>query len=284
MEKRDILKRALAGDRFDDLKIVDSHCHMGPWYNYYFPQAEVKDMLHDAGLFGIESMCIAPHAAISCDYKLGNKQAAEAVAKHSGRVKGLLTLNPNKLSEVNGEFENYYLDKDFVGVKLHPALHRYSLRSEGCIKVFEKLQEYGGYVLSHTWEGSPDCGIDLCEQLIRQYSGIAFVLGHSGGTREGVLKSIRLVNTYENAYMDTSGFEYSNTWIEDIMCKIDPAKILFGSDCPFHDIRSGISRILFADMDDKIKTEILGENFRRMLLKYPKKKQNTVLDCISEEN
>jgi uncharacterized protein len=273
--KRDILERALAGSRFVDLDIVDSHCHLGPWYNYYFPEAWVDDMIRDADRVGVKVMCIAPHAAISCDYRLGNRQAANAAAGNPGRVKGLLTLNPNKKDEIMDEFDAYYSKDEFVGVKLHPTLHRYSLTDEGCLAVFEKIRECGGYVLSHTWEGSPGCSIDMCEKLLISYPEVALVLGHSGGTHKGVCKSIGLVNKYENAYMDTSGFEFSDIWIEEIMDKAERTKILFGSDCPFHDIRSGISRILFADMDDGMKEGILGGNFRNMILKYPKNSINT---------
>ena len=269
--KKDMLIRALAGDIFDELNIVDSHCHMGPWYNFYFPKALIEEMIQDASSVGVKMMCIAPHAAISCDYILGNKQVADAAAKYPDCIKGLLTLNPNKQDEIQGQFETYYSRKEFVGVKLHPSLHRYNLACEGCLEVFDRMLEYGGYVLSHTWEGSPDCGIDLCEQLIKHYSNVPFILGHSGGTSMGICKSIRLVNTYENAYMDTSGFEYSNVWIEEIMDKVDGTKVLFGSDFPFHDIRSGISRILFANMEDETKKRILGGNFYDMLLRYPKK-------------
>ena len=55
------------------------------------------------------------------------------------------------------------------------------------------------------------------------------------------------------------------------MEKADNSKVLFGSDCPFHDLRPGLSRILFADLDDNVKIGILGENFKKLIVKYPKK-------------
>jgi predicted TIM-barrel fold metal-dependent hydrolase len=282
--KNDISKRAMDGDSFDDLDIVDSHCHMGPWYNFYFSEALTGNMLQDADRVGVKTMCIAPHAAISCDYKLGNRQVADAAATYPERVRGLLTLNPNMQDEIRGEIEAYYTRVAFAGVKLHPTLHQYSLADDTCSQIFELLKSHGGYVLCHTWEGHPDCGVDLCERLVRQYPEVAFVLGHAGGTGDGVRKSIRLVNMYENSYMDTSGFEYSNTWIEDIMCKVDGTKVLFGSDCPFHDIRSGISRILFAALEDDDKLKILGGNYRQMLSSYPKKVQNDIKDMFTKQS
>lgn len=269
--KRDILRRALAGDKFKDLHIVDSHCHMGPWYNYYFPRAEIEEMLYDADTVGIDKLCIAPHASISCDYRLGNRLAAEAAGKYPERVFALLVINANKPEEIQQEFDTYFSGGNFIGVKLHPAFHGYNVAGDNCLIIYDRVREYGGYILSHTWDGSDTCSIELCEAVIRAYPEIPFVLGHSGGSKHGISKAVKLVNTFENAYMDTSGFEFSNTWIEEIVNKADNTKILFGSDCPFHDIRGGVSRILLSDIEDDAKQRILGRNFSNMLARLPKK-------------
>lgn len=269
--KREIVKRALSGDIFNDLNIVDCHCHMGPWYSFYFPTADIHSMIEDAERVGVNTICIFPHASISCDYKLGNHEAAEAISAYPAQVLGLITLNANKPDEISEEFNRYYSMPSFIGVKLHPSIHNYSLNSENAIQIYEKVRKHGGYITIHTWESDSRCNIEICESVIKEYSDIAFILAHAGGLRSGVEKSIDLINRYANAYIDTSGFEFSNIWIEEIVKKADITKIMFGSDYPFHDIRGGISRILFADMDDNVKTNILGENFRRMMKKYPKK-------------
>jgi uncharacterized protein len=269
--KNSIMKRALAGERFEDLHIVDAHCHMGNYYMFYFPKADIDEMIHDADILGVEKFCIAPHAAISCDYKLGNKQLLDAINKYPDRVNGLLTLNANFPEEIDTQFDTYYSIKQFKGVKLHGDFHSFPINGEGCRKVFEKIRTYGGYVLAHTWEGSGKNSIPMCEEVIKNYPDIAFILGHSGGLADGIKKSINVANMYENAFLDTSGFEFSNTWIEEIAATADITKILFGSDFPFHDLRSGASRILFADMDDDVKMRILSGNYQEMLRRYPKK-------------
>jgi len=268
--RNDITKRALAGEKFNDLHIVDAHCHMGTYYNFYFPKADIEEMIQDADILGVEKVCIAPHTAISCDYKLGNRQLQEAIDKYPDRVYGMLTLNPNYPEEFDAQFESYYHIKQFTGIKLHNGLHNYPITGENCHKLFEKLRLSGGYVLAHTWEGSQTCSIPMCEDIIRSYPDIAFILGHSGGLSKSVAMSAEVVNKYENAYLDTSGFEYSDTWIEEIAGKADGTKILFGSDYPFHDIRGGISRILLAALDDDVKIRILSSNFNDLLKRYTK--------------
>lgn len=267
---KDITKRALAGKKFNDLHIADAHCHMGPWYSYYFPRAEIEEMLHDADTVGIEKLCIAPHASISSDYKLGNVQVSKAMAKYPGRVYAYLAVNGNMPEEIQGEFDQYYKIPGFIGIKIHPSLHKHSIASENYFIAFEKLSSLGGYVLTHTWYDCPYCNMDLCEEAIKAFPKVPFLMAHAGGLSEGVEKAIQLVNKYENAYIDTCGFEFSDTWIEEIASKADNTKILFGSDMPFHDVRGGALRILLADLEDETKKMILGDNFRNMLKKNPK--------------
>jgi predicted TIM-barrel fold metal-dependent hydrolase len=244
---------------------------MGPWFSYYFPRAEIDEMMHDADTVGIEKLCIAPHASISSDYKLGNVQVTEAIAKYPERIYGYLAVNGNMPEEMQGEFDRYYSSPSFIGVKIHPSLHKYSVAGDNYFIAYEKVDKLGGFVLTHTWYDCPYCNLTLCEEAIKAFPKLPFVMAHAGGVSEGVEKAVKLVNTYENAYIDTCGFEFSDTWIEHIADKADKTKILFGSDVPFHDIRGGALRILLADLDDDTKTAILGGNFRKMLLKKPRK-------------
>jgi predicted TIM-barrel fold metal-dependent hydrolase len=269
--KRDILKRALKGDKFNDIFIADCHCHMGTWYDFYFPKAGVNEMIADADKMCVDEIYVSPHAAISGNYKIGNIEAEEAVKKYPGRVFGYLVLNPNRPEEIDSEFERYYKNPGFPAIKIHPGLHHYPITGENYRIVFEKAKKLGGFILTHSWGLGGYNGVDMCEQMIRDYPDVALILGHAGGTYTAVQKAVEIVNKYENAYLDTSGFEYSNVWIESIMEKADNSKVLFGSDYPFHDQRPGLSRILFADLDDNVKIGILGENFKKLIAKYPKK-------------
>lgn len=269
--RNEITKRALAGDKFHDLHIIDAHCHMGTYNSFYFPGADIDEMIRDADILGVERVCIAPHSAVASDYKLGNRQLLDAVGKYPDRVYGMLTLNPNFPEEFDEQFKRYYQVEQFKGIKLHNDLHRYPITGDNCLKIFERLKLSGGYVLAHTWEGSPMDSIPMCEEVIKSYPDIAFILGHSGGLSDSVAKAVKVVNTYENAYLDTCGFEFSDTWIEEIAGKADNTKIIYGSDYPYHDLRGGISRILLADLEDDVKIRILSGNFSDLITRYPRK-------------
>jgi len=270
--KRDIVKRALKGDKFEDLNIVDAHCHLHNLYSFYNPYAGIDEMIQEADRVGVRNICIAPIEGISCDFRLGNKHLKEAMEKYPQRVYGYILINPNFPEQIDEIFEEYYSLKNVLGIKIHPTAHKYSVCGENYRKAFDKVKALGGVVLSHSWQSADsNCVVEACEKIIQAYPEVPFIIGHSGGTCQGVLKAIDVVNKYENAYMDTCGTFFSNMHIEEMAAKAHPARILYASDYPFHDLRIEISDILFADMDDGIKTDILGENFRKMLKINPKR-------------
>lgn len=271
MVKGPIIDRAFRRDTFQDLHIIDMHCHLGPTSSYYNPAAEIEQMVEDADRVGVEKLCIAPHVALSCDHRLGNQQTYDAIEKFPDRVLGYLCLNPNKPNEIGCEFDRYYAIPQFIGVKIHPSSHQYPINGPRYEPIFEKVDLLGGMLLTHTWESGGLCAAAQCEDVIRRYPRINFILAHSLGLREGVFKAIELTNKYGNAYMDSSGFEFSDITIEAIMKLVDNDKVFYGSDMPYHDMRGGISRILFADLRDVTKEKLLGRNFEKLIEKNPKR-------------
>jgi len=265
-----ITERALRADRFEDLEIIDMHCHLSYTYNYYFPRAEIEEMMEDADRMGVRKLCVAPHIALSLDHRIGNRDTFEAIEKFPDRVLGMVVLNPNQPQCIDGEFDAYYSVEQFVGAKIHPASHHYPVDGPNYRPVFEQIQKRGGFVLVHTWEDGEYNKAAQCEGVLRDFPDVHFIFAHAFGVNQGVPKSIDLVNRYGNAYMDTSGFEFSDISIEWIMRRVDDAKVFFGSDVPYHDIRGGASRILLAGLEDDVKRKLLGDNFRAFLNDCPK--------------
>jgi predicted TIM-barrel fold metal-dependent hydrolase len=266
-----ITERALNGDNFKELKIIDSHCHLGYSHNFYYPKAGIDELIGDADKMGVEKLCVAPMLALEGDHKLGNLHAYEAAQKYPGRVYGLLVLNPHKPEEADGEIKKYYHLPEFLGVKVHPSGHKYPLTGDAYMEIFEKLEKRGGFVLTHTWEDSGYNDAAACEQVLKTFPSLNFILAHSLGVRNGVYKAIALANHYENAYLDTCGFEFSHVSIEILMRKTAQEKVFYGSDVPYLDIRNGVSRILFADLPDEVKVNLLRHNYERFLLNSQKK-------------
>jgi hypothetical protein len=276
--KRDIVKRALAGENFSDLNIVDAHCHMNQTYGYYFPHAGIEEMMEEAESIGIQNICLFPHEGISYDETTGNENMKKAVEKYPGRVYGLITINPNKPDNIDKEFEKYYAMDNVLGIKLHPSAHNYMVTGKNYKAAFDRVRKMGGIIITHSWQTDPTCSVEMCIEVIREYPDIPFVIAHSGGTREGVIKAAEAVNNYENAYLDTCGVFGSLTSFEEITDMTERSKILYASDFPYHDVRGELCRVLLADINDDIKLDILGNNFRKMVSKSEKRMVDTLGD------
>jgi predicted TIM-barrel fold metal-dependent hydrolase len=267
----EILQRAMRQDSFFDLNIIDMHCHLGTGHEFYHARFHIDEMIAEADKLGIAKLCIAPEAGIECDYKLGNRQMEDAIKRYPDRIYGYICINPYHKDEIKEQLDRYYPIPQVVGVKIHPSGHQAPLDCEGYQIVFQEVERRGGFILSHTWEDSHAwCDLDMCERVMKEYPKVPFVLAHSGGTVEGVKKAIRMVNRYPNIYLDTCGFDVTQHWINELIEQCPFEKILFGTDFPYHDLRYGLTRILFSDLSDEQKIGLLSKNFTTLLKQWPK--------------
>ncbi len=267
-----ILERAKNRESFEDLDIIDIHCHMGNYSGFEFPDAGIDPMMEDARKMGVRRVCVVAQVGTSNAYRAGNINTLRAAERYPDRVLGYVALNPHMAWEAEDELRTYYPNDGFVGVKIHPGAMQAKANCKGYRKIFDLVQAYGGYVLVHTWEDCPYSNIDLCGDVMKDYPEIPFVLGHAGGTVEGVKKALRLANRLPNIYLDCCGFDVTEHSLPELAERMqDPFRLLYGSDYPFHDLRYGLTRVLFADLDDSVKRGILSSNAEELLRRSPKR-------------
>lgn len=271
MRDCDLLARAWAGEVFSDLEIIDAHCHLSNLFQFSISKCDIEEMVKDADRLGVNQLCIAPHAALCCDYDYGNTLVREAAKRYPDRVLGYVTLNPNFPEEFDAQLSAYAEIPQFIGVKLHPTMHRFPINGAPSMEVFARLRDRGGFALVHTWYTCPYCSPSMCEEVLREYPEVPFIFAHAAGTYEGAREVAALVNRYENAYVDTSGFEFSKTSLEELLSMTDADKVVYGSDAPYHDMRSVFSRVVFAEIPEEQKRNIFAENFKRLITRNPKR-------------
>lgn len=266
MMSQTILQRAMNGDSFEDLEIIDVHCHMGNFACFQFSEAGIDPMIEDAKRMGVAKICVVAQAGTSNAYQGGNMDTLQAAERYPEHVLGYVALNPHKPEEAEREIKAYYPYRQFVGVKIHPGAMQAKANCGGYRRIFELVRQYGGYVLVHTWEACPYSNIDLCEDIIKDFPDVNFVLGHSGGTVDGVKKAIHLANRFSHVYLDCCGFDVTEHALPEMVEQMrDPERLLYGSDYPFHDLRYGLTRVLFSDLDDDMKQKILSANAQTLL-------------------
>ena len=69
-----------------------------------------------------------------------------------------------------------------------------------------------------------------------------------------------MVNEYENVYMDFAGDIYCYEYFEKMERSVPENKVIFGSDYPWLDQRSHLTRVYLANISTSLKGKIFREN------------------------
>ena len=121
-------------------------------------------------------------------------------------------------------------------------------------------------IMTHSWSVSdynPTQSYSTPERFegyVRKFPQVRLVFGHAGGRGSGRLEAVRMANEYPNVFLDFAGDIFCNRLIETLVASVPVEKILFGSDTPWMDIRSHLTRVLLAEVDDGVKQKILHDN------------------------
>ena len=260
-----IKEKAMRGLPLKGTLIIDMHAHMDKHFNFYISQPEIEHMIADMDCSGIDMCVVAPHLAMENDYKLGNKTMFDAVKRYPKRVLGWIVINPHYPNEMEAELDKYYGHKGVVGVKIHPGFHRMAADHKNYKLFWDMADERKMMVLTHSWEGSI-CGPEVFEKLAKEFRNVKIIMGHMGGFYYAVRNSIEAAKRTPNIYMDITGKEYSETWLDEVLqFNKGSDKLLFGTDMPFHNPAYLVGRVAFADIPEEDKKKIFGLNFKAML-------------------
>jgi predicted TIM-barrel fold metal-dependent hydrolase len=132
----------------------------------------------------------------------------------------------------------------------------------------ERIRELNGVIMQHTWfktggkqsegESTPS---ELAE-LAARHSNQSFICAHAGGEWE---RGIRAIRNSPNILVETSGFDATAGFIEMAVRDLGPERIIFGSHLPSRSLGTELGKIIGADISDRDRKLILGENFRKLL-------------------
>lgn len=259
---KDILEITKRGQKLDDFNIIDSHCHIGHWHNFYIPENNAEGMLKSMGSLGIEIACITAHASIGPNYKYGNDIVMEAVKKYPERFIGYVTISPHYPEDMKNELKRGFSVPGMLAIKLHPSSHRCPIDYKNYKIAYETAEQKKCPILIHVFS-IVDVGI--VNKLADLYPGAQFIMGHAGGDVRSMEVAIEAVNRHSNIYVDlasSSAFEGNVEWLTKEM---GSQKVLFGSDMPFYDPKPTFGRIAMADISNDDKANILGLNMKKLL-------------------
>lgn len=251
-----------------NVMIVDAHFHLGITYSrFQFYDTSVQGYLAYMDRMNIAT-CMNVHSMglINMELERGMEANMEAYEQSSGRILSYLVFNPNDTERSLKVMDRYYNSKIFRAIKIHPSMHGVSADDPRYEAAWEFAAEKQLPILSHTWTPSsynPSQKLSyppLFEANIAKYPTVSLICGHAGGRIDGIIKAIKLAQTYSNVYMDTAGDVYNNRLIEYLVGHVGSERILFGSDGFLMDARSQLGMIMDANISIGDKENILFKN------------------------
>jgi len=250
--------------------IVDIHVHI-PFRDLEEVeprwQETFKEMMEAAGRAGID------------------KQVILGLSKNNESVKELVDTYPDELvgfvrgmcqdqdtPALLGKFVKEYR---FRGVKIHTEPN---WPLEGLLAghpIFLKAAELDIPVLIHSWHdeegltqearkivGGWVFPVRIMAELGKQYPDTQFIFAHAGGIWT---KAFQAAKNYPNLHFDTSGFDPERGIVEKAVEVLGSERVLFGSDAPGRNYAAQLAKVQYADISEKDKRLILGENAVKLL-------------------
>ncbi|MFK5923449.1 MAG: amidohydrolase family protein [Verrucomicrobiota bacterium] len=131
-----------------------------------------------------------------------------------------------------------------------------------------RIEELKGVIMQHTWfitggKTSPTISTPTeLATLAAKFPQQKFICAHAGGEWE---RGIRAVRDSPNILIETSGFDATAGFIEMAVRELGAQRIVFGSHLPSRSLGTELGKVVGAEISEKGKFQILGENYRQLL-------------------
>ena len=247
--------------------IIDAHAHFGFPGTFFVPETGPEHLLALMDLLSIRVAIIAGDQVLLYEgVRASHVPLREACERSEGRLFYLGFFDPRAADASLAALEETARWPGFVGIKIHPSLHRTWADDPVYQKAWEFAADHDLPILTHSWsvsETNPAQAYSTpgrFEVHVRRFPQVRLVLGHAGGRGAGRLEAVRMVNEHPNVFLDIAGDVFCNRLIKTLAESVPPNKILFGTDFPWIDPRANLSRVLLAEIDDQLKQKILSDN------------------------
>jgi hypothetical protein len=182
---------------------------------------------------------------------------------------GMIQLNANDVRGSSAAIDRWLRDGPMLGVYFPgsgPAALVCTHRNYD--PLVARVHEVGGVIMQHTWfktGGKDSPGESTPAELAvlaRRHPEQKFICAHAGGEWE---RGIRAVRGSSNILVETSGFDATAGFIEMAVRELGAKRIVFGSHLPSRSLGTELGKVIGANVPDRDKRLILGENYRGLL-------------------
>ncbi|HOJ10500.1 MAG TPA: amidohydrolase family protein [Clostridiales bacterium] len=244
--------------------IFDSHLHV-TLVGEKNTEGAVQKLLDSMKLVGVERSCVMPEPVSSLYFSKDDMTGQAAILddigqKHKDILYPLLWINPTLPFDFTKELiDRYIINGNIIGVKLWIEINARNKRLE---PLAEYLEKHDIPVLFHSWYktvskyGAESDPSDIAV-LSRKFPKLRILMAHLTGCR---LRGVQDIKDCPNVWIDTSGGQPEDGYLEYAIAELGPNRVLFGSDYGGRDIATQLGRIFSVDMSDEDREKILSLN------------------------
>lgn len=212
----------------------------------------------------VDQAIVSPLKPPSLDFTAANEWLADAVqgVEHLSPV---ARIDP-RLEDSADTTDELLSTHDFVGLKLHPWEESFSITATTVEPIFEVARQHDVPVWIHAGHAAVSHALSVRE-VAQMFPEVAFVVTHGGHLDISGLSlgdALVLARETENTYFELSGI-YRHDFIQQIIAKVGPSRVCFGSNAPYFHPTVELARVQHADIEDAERQHVLGESITRLL-------------------
>ena len=246
------------------MNLWDFSGFVGAWGYWPLEERTAADVIALMDAHGIERAVVGSTRALESDWRLGNAEMLKDAAGSGGRLIPFATID-STLPET-AELLSNYAAAGARGVRCYPSHHHNTLPAhlEPLCVAARKHDLVVTLVMRAIMDWSfPVAAIEPFEYLIAEFRDVQFVL-HGLNYGAEAWHGIRLVNTYGNAWLETSCLQGLGA-IAQVAVQADVNRVLLGTGAPLQYPACGIAKLEKADISSADSEAIGHRNARRLL-------------------
>ena len=256
-----LLEQWTAGRGLPNTLVIDGHIHIGEWAHaatFASVEEAVDGSLRHMAVNGIDAICAVSGGYIFGlpDYHLGNDFLLAVWRRMPDRLVPFMGINPNDSQQnILDELKRMY-DAGVRCIKLINAYQNdYPGDGPNLMALYAFAARHKLLVFNHAWREAE------IRRIAAEFPETDFIFGHYWGGYQDTI-----MTTYANVY--TNIWSYGPMgWLERGIQQAGAHKFMLGSDGFLNAPSVGIGPVVFANISDDDKRQILGLTMARLLAK-----------------
>jgi predicted TIM-barrel fold metal-dependent hydrolase len=259
--------------------VIDVHGHLGNINQAPFWAADAAALERTLEAAGVDRLCVSSAKSLMYDAREGNADLNHAL-QNSTRLLGYVTVNP-LFPDSRADLALLATEPKFVGAKVHPDYHGYSLRSRLAQDFLSEVAQRVPLMLMHVscMPGTGFADAERTAEFAARHPYTRFILAHLAGIYQNPLypyfpnlEGLEKVAAFKlpNLYVDTAHYlMYVYPGVMEQMVEIiGAAHIVFGTDVPLQgaaQMRFALETIRSLGLPAADQESILHGNAERLL-------------------